>query len=110
MNHKDYVHYHIGFSKNKWIIFFNYFLGFFICLGNGFLTIIVLVVILNLITEETLPQSVLFTSTIIIGIIYFYYMIKSVHTEKTSYKIYEDRIEFFNERTPTIADVIPFSR
>ncbi len=72
--------------------------------ANGALAALVLIVILSFFMEDQI--WVFRISWILFSILIFYLILKSERKSKTSYKIYKDRLEFFNERYPLEKDII----
>lgn len=110
MNEKDkmtqeIIHYHKGIDYTnplvKWgMIIYGAFIGI-LC---GFFATIILTVIVSIFISD--PLDSLFFVLIPPGLYLYYKLILKELKSKYSFKIFEDRIEFFSEVTPLEKDII----
>jgi hypothetical protein len=104
MNENDEVmYYHDGHSSST----SNLIYMFLIVLQMALVTSLILFIIIK--PLQSSPKLSLYLLTFIMSTIYFYFFKISNKHSKDSFKIYEDRIEFFNLKEPPEIDVINLS-
>ncbi len=103
-NEKE-IYYYKGIdTSNFFIKWLNLIMGFLACIGLGSLLAIIVGVILSFLMKI---QTWIFLIIWIPSSLYlFYRMLKGERKSKPSYKIYNDRIEFINEKYISEKDVI----
>lgn len=99
------IHYHqvqtdFGNIKKKLIFAKKIFMDLFI---GAILSFIILNLVSTYVEFKYISWLVL---SVLVGVFIFYLTKKKEQTNKPSYKIYTDRIEFFNERSLAVVDVI----
>jgi hypothetical protein len=102
---EELIYYHNG-EGDFWFLgrWMKFTASLLLSVANGALAAIVLIVILSFFMEN---QILVFPiSWILFSILIFYLMLKSDRKSKTSYKIYNNRIEFFNENHTLEKDII----
>ena len=101
------IYHHIGFD-DSWIIrkWVSFIFGLFVSLANGFLLVMMIAAIFVQLLEISFLFPIVIVVSLFVGLLIFYFLRKYERNDKSSYKIYEDRIELFNEKTQTIRDII----
>ncbi|MFK8007068.1 MAG: hypothetical protein AB8H03_11875 [Saprospiraceae bacterium] len=85
------IYHHVGFGDfwffGKWV---SIIFELFVSLTNGFLIVIMLAAIC--VKFWKIPFPIMFVASLFVGLLIFYFLRKYERDDKSSYKIYENRI------------------
>lgn len=108
----DFIYHHNGsFTSNPLINrLIHLSMGIASSIGLASFAMLFLIIISMSLFKIEIPMIIFKIGTVIISSIFFYLMLKQELTVKSSYKIYSDRIDFFNEKTPSEVDTIDLEK